>query len=195
MIKVGLTGGIGSGKTTVARLFELLGIPVYFADKEAKRLMHTHQKLRIAIRRVFGDDIYKDGSLNTSKLAEIVFQDGEALSQLNALVHPVVRADFVQWTEQQKAPYVIEESAILFETGLYKDFDYVVSILCPMEERIKRLLERDSITKKQIQARMAVQVSDAFRKEKSDYLLKNGKDDLLLPQVFGLDEILRNKII
>ncbi len=193
MIKVGLTGGIGSGKTTVARLFGFLGIPIYFADTEAKKLVHTHQELRSAIQRIFGDDIYKNNSLNTSKLAEIVFNDGAALAQLNALVHPVVRADFMQWAERQKAPYVIEESAILLETGLYKDFDCVISVIAPMNERISRILERDATTEEQIQARMAAQVNDVFRKEKSDYVLKNGKDDLLLPQVFHLDETIRTK--
>lgn len=192
MLKVGLTGGIGSGKTTVARIFEILQIPVYYADVQAKLLMHEDSVLREAIAHAFGQQIYKSGALDTKALAHIVFQDTKALAQLNALVHPVVRNDFIRWAEtQKKAPYVVEESAILLETGLYKDFDCIVSVLCPLQERTKRLLERDATTEKQIQARMAAQVTDAVREEKSDYILQNGKDDLLLPQVIALDKAIR----
>lgn len=192
MLKVGLTGGIGSGKTTVARIFEILQIPVYYADVQAKLLMHENSALREAITQVFGQQIYKSKGLDTKALARIVFQDAKALTQLNALVHPVVRNDFIRWAKiQQKAPYVVEESAILLETGLYKDFDCIVSVLCPLEERTKRLLERDATTEKQIQARIAAQVTDTVREEKSDYILQNGKDDLLLPQVIALDKAIR----
>ncbi len=191
MRKVGLTGGIGSGKTVVAKVFEILEVPVYYADKEAKRLMQEDKELRLAIQKTFGQGIYKNGVLNRKQLAKIVFKDRNALEKLNALVHPVVRSDFSTWAEGQKTPYVIEESAILFETGLYKDFDKIISVLCPKEERVERILKRDKATKEQIEARMSVQIGDRERLEKSDYILQNGKDDLLLPQVIEIDKILR----
>lgn len=191
MQTVGLTGGIGSGKTTVAQVFEILGIPVYYADREAKRLMQRNKELRELIQQVFGNHIYKANILDRKALAAVVFKNEKALQRLNALVHPVVRRDFTNWAERQKAPYVIEESAILFETGLADDFDYIVSVLAPMQERIARLQKRDNATIDQIQLRMTAQVDDAVRVEKSDYILKNGKDDLLLLQIIALDEAFR----
>ncbi len=189
--KVGLTGGIGSGKTTVAKVFEILKVPVYYADKEAKRLMQEDEELRTAIQKAFGENVYKNGVLDRKQLAGIVFNDSNALEKLNALVHPVVRRDFSTWAEAQNSPYVIEESAILFETGLYKDFDEIISVICPKEERVERLLKRDKATKEQIEARMSAQIGDRERLEKSDYILQNGKDDLLLPQIIEIDKILR----
>lgn len=194
MLKVGLTGGIGSGKSTVAQVFELLGIPIYVADKQAKLLMHNNDELRQSIQSRFGESIYKVGELDRKALSHIVFNDKKALADLNKLVHPIVRCDFSNWAAMQKSPYVIEESAILFETGLYKDFDIVISVLCPMSERIERLLKRDKATIEQIQARINAQVYDTIRQEKSDYILQNGKDDLLLPQVTALDKVLREKV-
>lgn len=193
MKKIGLTGGIGSGKTTVSRIFEILGIPVYYADREAKRLMHENTDLKRAIQQEFGENIYKKNILDRKALAAIVFKDLAALQRLNALVHPVVRSDFADWAERQNTPYVIEESAILLETGLAADFNYIVSVLTPIQERIERLLRRDKTTERQLQMRIDAQVSDAIRREKSDYVLKNGKDDLLLPQIIALDEALRKR--
>lgn len=193
MIKVGLTGGIGSGKTTVAQLFELLRIPVYYADKEAKRLMHEDANLQKAIQSVFGKAIYSNGYLDRKALAAIVFKDAKVLAKLNSLVHPVVREDFLSWANRQQAAYVVEESAILFETELYKEFDCIVSVLCPMEERVDRLLKRDANTKAEIQARMSAQIDDKIREEKSDYLLQNAKDDLLLPQIIALDKAIKER--
>ncbi|PVX50775.1 dephospho-CoA kinase [Balneicella halophila] len=194
MLKIGLTGGIGSGKTTAARVFEMLGAPIYFADARAKELMHTDELLRKKIQETFGDQIYKAQQLDRKALAKIVFNDEKALEKVNGLVHPVVRKDFHNWAQQQDAPYVIEESAILFETGLYIDFDYLVSVISPMEERIARLQERDNTTVEKIEARMKAQVNDEIRKEKSDYILKNGKDDLLLPQIIALDKVFKEKV-
>ncbi len=193
MIKVGLTGGIGSGKTTVAKVFEAFGIPIYYADKEAKLLMLHNSALRTAIQAKFGEKTYNSNGLDRRYLAKIVFQDDEALKSLNALVHPIVRRDFNEWVQLQKTPYVIQESAILFETGFYEDFDVIISVLCPMRERIERLLQRDNSTVEQIKARMNAQVTDKIRVEKSDYVLQNGQDDLLLSEIIKLDSILRTK--
>lgn len=191
MIKVGLTGGIGSGKTTVARVFEVLGVPVYYADKEAKRLMIENSDLRIAIQQEFGKATYNTEGIDREYLAKIVFKDARALAKLNSLVHPVVRQDFKEWAVFQKVPYVIQESAILFETGLYLSFDKIISVLSPMEERLVHLLLRDKSSKEQIQARMNAQVSDKIRQEKSDYILQNSQEDLLLPQIIKIDRELR----
>ncbi len=190
-LKIGLTGGIGSGKTTVAKVFESLGIPIYYADACAKSLMEENEQLRSDIQKVFGEKVYKKGVLNRKYLAEIVFEDKKALEKLNALVHPRVRADFKNWAKKQGTPYVIEESAIIFEIAIEKDFDKIISVICPLEERMERILQRDCTTKKQVQARMAMQIGDKKRIEKSDYLLKNGKDELLLPQIIEIDNILR----
>lgn len=193
MQKVGLTGGIGSGKTTVAKVFEILGIPIYYADKEAKRLMHENNRLKVQIQETFGQHVYRNDVLDRKALAAIVFENPKALQKLNSLVHPVVRSDFAIWAACQNVPYVIEESAILLETGLSEDFDCIVSVLAPMQERLNRLQQRDGATVEQIELRMNAQVDDAVRREKSDYLLQNGKDDLLLPQIMALDKALRKK--
>lgn len=195
MLKVGLTGGIGSGKTTVAKIFQSLGIPVYNADNEAKRLMEEDKELVEAMKQTFGKGAYKLGILDRKYIANIIFNDEKALEKINALVHPAVQKDFhLRWAKEQKTPYVIEESALLFESDLFKSFDFVISVITPMSERVERLLKRDKdTTLKQIQARINNQVSDEVRKKKSDALLYNGAENLLLPQVLELDKRIKEK--
>lgn len=190
MITVGLTGGIGSGKTTVAQVFQILGIPVYNSDTEAKRLMHENTTLKNALKRNFGADIYDTtNTLNRQQLANIVFHDKTALAKLNTLVHPAVRTDFKLWVEKQTSSFVIQESAILIETGIYKNFDFIIGVFCPMDERIERLLQRDqSATKESIYARIKMQISETERRKFLNAVLKNGKDDLLLPQIRTLNK-------
>lgn len=197
IFKVGLTGGIGSGKTTVAKIFQSLGIAVYNADNEAKRLMEEDVALMEAIRRTFGKGVYKLGFLDRKYLANIIFNDEKALEKINELVHPVVQKDFhLRWANEQKSHYIIEESALLFESDLYKSFDFVISVIAPMNERIERLVLRDKgATQQQVKARIANQVSDEIRKKKSDALLYNGIEDLLLPQVIELDKRIKEKRI
>lgn len=195
MLKVGLTGGIGSGKTTVAKIFQSIGIPVYNADNEAKRLMEEDDELVEAMKKTFGGGTYKLGILDRKYIANIIFNDEKALEKINALVHPAVQKDFhSRWAKEQKTPYIIEESALLFESDLFKSFDFVISVITPINERIERLLKRDKgITLKQIQARIKNQVSDEARKKKSDALLYNGAENLLLPQVLELDKRIKDK--
>src|SRR5678815_274313 len=141
MLKVGLTGGIGSGKTTVAKIFELLGVPVYYADEASKRLYHTNEELRTSLKKHFGEDIYTDDQLNRSKLAAIVFNDPAKLELLNSLVHPLTIKDAEEWMRQQKVPYIIKEAALLFEAGSAGGLNYIVGVSTPQHLRIKRVMD------------------------------------------------------
>ncbi len=191
MIKVGLTGGIGSGKSTVCRFFALLGIPCYDSDAEAKRLMDTDAQLRERITELFGEQAYTSaGPLDRAYLASRVFGDALLLGALNAAVHPAVAADFVRWAERQKAPYVIEESAILFESGADKHVDRSVAVIAPEELRLERVCRRDGRSPEQVRARMAHQLSDEQRASRSDYVLRSDDRELLIPQILALHQTL-----
>lgn len=173
MKKVGLTGGIGSGKTTVAGLFAELGVPVYNSDKEAKRLMRDDAKLKGQILDLFGQQAYRDGELNRRHLAEVVFSNPDQLKQLNALVHPAVRNDFNRWSAAQQGPYVIQEAAILFENGSYPAFDHMILVTAPRQLRISRLKERDGSTEAEIMARMGQQWEDAKKVPLAHFVIEN----------------------
>ena len=173
MIKVGLTGGIGSGKTTVANFFSELGIPIYYADLEARRLMKSSSLIKRKLIKEFGNDAYKDGELNTSFLASIVFKDKSKLAQINSIIHPEVAKDFLSWIKKQNAPYVIEESAILFENNLIDHFDYIITVTAPADVRINRIIKRDSTSKKEVLLRMNNQWDDKKKIELSDYIIHN----------------------
>lgn len=160
MYKVGVTGGIGSGKSTVCRLFAERGIAVYDSDSQAKRLMEESDTLRAALVGAFGTECYAEGRLNRRYLAGRVFGDAEALARLNALVHPAVREDFRAWAERQSGPYVILESAILFEAGFENEVDTTLAVLAPAEERVKRCMERDGASREEVLRRMANQADD-----------------------------------
>src|SRR5919112_3455377 len=144
MLKIGLTGGIGSGKSTVAKLFEILNVPVYYADAASKRLYHTSTALMADLKKHFGEDIYTNNQLNRTKLAERVFNNEEKLALLNKLVHPPTIKDAQDWMQQQTAPYVIKEAALLFESGSVRELDYVIGVQSPLELRIQRVMERDN---------------------------------------------------
>ena len=162
MLKIGITGGIGSGKTTVCRLFKAFGIPVYDADSRAKALMATNEGLKMEIVRAFGAASYlADGSLNRIHLSELVFKNSEKLQVLNSLVHPVVAQDALDWhVVQQNAPYTLREAALLIESGSYRQLDYLVLVTAPLELRLERVMQRDSTTAAEVQARIAKQLSD-----------------------------------
>ncbi|NQZ44553.1 MAG: dephospho-CoA kinase [Flavobacteriaceae bacterium] len=163
---VGLTGGIGSGKSTVARMFEAHGVPVYYSDKEGKRLMVESESLRQAIIGLFGDKAYDTDGLNTRFIANLVFNDTSLLQQLNGLVHPAVREDFKKWTDRQQAPYVIQESALIFEHDMQGAYDHVIVVHAPAEERINRVVARDGVDAQGVKDRMAHQIDvDAALKE------------------------------
>jgi dephospho-CoA kinase len=191
---VGLTGGIGSGKTTVAKLFHNIGVPVYVSDIEAKNLMVTDVKLIANIKELLGDDAYCNNELNRSYISEKVFKNKELLSQLNALVHPVVANDFIRWSALQKAPYVIKESAILFESGSHENCDVVITVTAPLEERINRVMLRDKVTKKQVLYRVMNQSSDDDKIDKSDFIINNITLDGAKDQVVKIHDQILNKI-
>lgn len=173
MMIVGLTGGMGSGKTTVGKLFAELGVPVYNSDKEAKNLMQSSGKLRQAIIALLGEEAYAGKNLNRDYIAQLVFADGEVLQELNKLVHPAVKKHFLKWAKRQNAPYVIQEAAILFENGSYKNYDKMILVRAPMVLRISRINERDGRSVKAIRERMKHQWSDARKSKLSDFIIDN----------------------
>lgn len=180
---VGLTGGIGSGKSFVARLFKQKGIPVYDSDFHAKKLMNSNPKLKNDISELFGSESYNEEGLNSSFLATVVFSDNQKLLELNDLVHPYVRDDFSDWVLCQTGTYAIQEAAILFETGTYKNFDSVILVVAPKSLRIQRVVERDGTTTSQIQDRMNRQWEDERKVDLADYVVQNIEVDDTKAQV------------
>ena len=170
---IGLTGGIGSGKTTIANYFHSFGIPLYIADDEARKLMQS-QKIINAIKTVFGDGIFEKETLNRAKLAKIVFNEPEKLQKLNAIIHPAVKSDFKEWLLQNKnAAFIIYEAAILFESGNYANCDYIITVVAPIDTRIERVMKRDKTTRELIIKRMEAQWTDEQRISKSDFVIEN----------------------
>lgn len=188
MLKVGLTGGIGSGKSTVAAIFEVLGVPVYYADQAAKRLMHENAELKNKIIDQFGMEAYRDGELNRDYLAAKVFSDPQQLALLNSFVHPLTIADAASWMNRQHSPYTIKEAALIFESGANASLDYVIGVSSPETLRIKRVMERDNISAEQVMARLHKQMNEADKMNKCDFLLFNDEQQLLVPQVIKLHE-------
>ena len=173
MTIVGLTGGIGSGKTTVANMFSKLGIPIYIADLEAKKLMNRSKVIKRKLIQLFGTNTYKDGIVNKVFLAEKIFNDKELLDKMNAIVHPKVKAHLKKWIEKQNSQYVIYEAAILFENGGYKKCDYIITVTAPKIVRIQRVIQRDSSTNQKVEAIMDNQWSDAEKIKLSHFVIKN----------------------
>jgi dephospho-CoA kinase len=188
MLKIGITGGIGSGKSTVARIFEVLGIPVYDADTRAKQLMKEDASLKEALMAAFGTDMYTDGRLNRSKLAGLVFNDEAKLAQLNAIVHPATIKDAASWMQQQQAPYALKEAALIFESGSQQGLDYVIGVFAPAALRLQRAMQRDGSTKEQVQTRMSKQVSDNIKMRLCDFTIMNDEQQLVIPQVLAIHE-------
>lgn len=170
---IGLTGGIGSGKTTIARHFESLGIPVYIADDEAKKITNQPQILN-KIKSIFGSSVFDNELLNRKKLGEIVFNNPEKLNELNAIIHPEVKLHFNEWLQNHsKYPFVIKESAILIETGEYKFCDFVITVVASLEKRIERVIKRDGVTEIEVMKRIKNQITDDKRIVKSNYIINN----------------------
>lgn len=187
---IGLTGGMGSGKTTVANFFKELGIPVYIADDAAKTLMNTSVEVKSKIIGLLGEKSYPDGILDRKYVAAQVFNSEEKLEKLNAIVHPAVANDFEDWKKSQNSPYVIYEAAILFEKGGDEKCDAVILVTAPYEERIKRIKNRDKSSKEDIQARMKYQWSDSKKRKFADFEIKNINLDNTKDQVRKLHEII-----
>src|ERR1700761_4692595 len=191
MLKVGITGNIGSGKTTVSKVFELLGVPVFYADDAAKNIMVTDALLMEQIKEAFGKESYfEDGSLNRKHIAGIVFNDQQQLTKLNSLTHPAVFRAFDHWVAKiHDVPYVLKEAALLFESDSYKMCDKSIMVTAPLELRIKRVIERDGLTKDEILSREAKQFSEEKKLELADHVIKNDNSELVIPQVLALHEL------
>ena len=187
---IGLTGGIGSGKSTVARMFELLNVPVYFADKEAKKLMNTTSKLKLGIVQLFGEQAYLNNELNRGYIADIVFNNKEKLKALNALVHPEVRKHFMAWVAAQSGPYVIQENALIFEKNDQHLFDKVILVTADRKIRIKRVMDRDDVSEKQVIERMLNQWDDASKTKLADFVIYNDNLEKTKAQVRHIHQLL-----
>lgn len=185
MIIIGLSGGIGSGKSTIAKWFSQKGIAVYNSDDEAKKLIDTNPELIEKLSLIFGEETYKDGIYNRVFVASKVFENKELLQKLNAAVHPVVFEHFDQWIKNQKSDFVIKEAAILFESGSYKNCDSVISVIADEEKRIQRVIKRDGLTESQIRSRIKNQWTDSKRIEKSDFVIENNSDLKSLKKSFN----------
>ncbi len=192
IIKVAVTGGIGSGKSTICRIFEKLGIPVFDADKIAKELMNCDPGVKNQLIENFGVDIFdEEGQLIKDKLANIIFNDQEALKKVNNIVHPAVIHNFNEWCLRQKSPYIIQETAILFEAGLDYLFDKIIFVTAPVEVRIDRVMKRDNITREKVMERLKNQKNDKEGNGKSDFIILNDGKEMILPQIITI----HNKLI
>jgi dephospho-CoA kinase len=190
---IGLTGGIGSGKTTIANYFQSFGIPVYIADDEARKIMQSSEIIA-AIKNAFGNAIFENDILNREKLAEIVFSNPEKLEVLNTIVHPAVKKHFDQWLlEHATAPYIIYEAAILFESGGYKRCDIIITVTAPVESRVERVMRRDETTRELVLKRINVQWTDEQRISKSDFVIENTSIEKAKTEVVKILKILKIK--
>jgi dephospho-CoA kinase len=188
---IGLTGGIGAGKSVVAKIFTTLGIPVFNADEAAKHLMQTSPTIKAKLIEQFGSSIYNEFGLQKEKLAAIVFNDPYQLQILNAIVHPVTIQAAKDWAENQTSPYVIKEAALIFESGAADGLFKVIGVTAPLSLRIHRVMQRDSVTKEQVESRMQHQISDTIKMRLCDYVIQNNNQQMLIPQVLELDKAIR----
>ncbi len=195
MLTIGITGGIGSGKSTVCKVFKVLGVPVFQADMVARRLQNEDPQLKKSLIELFGPEIYADdGLLSRKKLAEIIFNNRQYLDKVNSLIHPAVRQEFERWKAQMiKFPYVLYEAAILFETGNSHSFDYTILVIAEEKERIERVMKRDSTTTEAILHRIHNQMNDTEKKKLADFILENNNNQMIIPQILKLDKILKSK--
>ncbi len=191
MLKVGITGSIGSGKTTVCRIFQILGVPVYHADDQARKFLFS-ENVKDALLAFHGEEIFDhNGNIDRKKLASVVFNHQEALNHLNELIHPLVQSDFQNWYNKQAGnQYILHEAAILIESGFNKMFDRIVVVTAPYELRLHRLLQRDKISVGEINRRMINQMDDAEKNKYADYIIDNDEQRLLIPHVLEVHEAL-----
>lgn len=186
MITVGITGGIGSGKSTVCAVFELLGIPVYYADAEARKILDDPE-IRNVISESFGNEVLNNNRVDRKKLAAIVFNDPQKLDKLNSIVHPAVKQHFADWCEaHKKYAYVLKEAAILFESETYKNVQKIITVTAPPEIKISRVMKRDGVSKEEVEKRMASQLSDEEKIKRSDFVLMNNEEQLLIPAILEI---------
>lgn len=191
-LKIGITGGIGSGKSTVCKVFSILGAPVFEADLVAKQLMESDLQIRKGLVKRFGEDVYTpNGSVDRKKLAALIFNDEIQLQKVNELVHPAVRSAFLKWADEQNVPYVVHEAAILFESGFYKMMDFTILVSAPEEERIQRVTKRDRSRLTEIKERMQKQWSDEEKRKLASVEIRNADHDLIIPQIIKIDKQLK----
>lgn len=193
MLKIGITGGIGAGKSIVSRIIESMGFPVFYSDQEAKIITNSHPKVRTELVRLFGDEVFDQDRLNKRFLAEKIFSNEQNRKAVNHLIHPLVREAFDNFAKNQQVSLVFNEAAILFETGSYKNFDVNVLVTADEEERIKRVMFRDNVTRQEVLARMRNQWSDDRKIELADFLIENNPDSKVLEQVESLIDKLLNQ--
>lgn len=191
---VGLTGGIGSGKTTVAKMFQELGVPLYIADERAKQLMNTSKVIKKKLIALFGEQAYTDGQLNRPFLASKIFENADLLKQMNAIVHPEVGADFIRWKKNQNASYVLKEAAIIFEIDMASQYDFIITVVADLDKRIERVLKRDTTTKSKILAIVNNQLTDEEKAEQSDFVIINHNLDETNDQVMKIHQQLSKLI-
>jgi len=188
VLNIGLTGGIGSGKSTVAKIFETLGIPVYYADEAARTLMNTDTGIISAVKKYFGEESYVNGELNRPYIASQVFTDNYKLDLLNSITHPATIADAKKWMQKQTSPYTIKEAALIFESGSAEGLDYVIGVYAPVALRIKRVMDRDKISREDVLKRMGRQLNEEMKMKLCDFVITNDEQHLVIPQVLELHQ-------
>ena len=191
MFKVGVTGGIGSGKSVVCNIFRNLDIPVYEADAEARRIIAENSDVRKGLVKHFGYRTFSNGVLDRKYLADRIFSDSKARSFVNGLVHPKVREDFSQWTLGQEGSYVVEEAALLIESGAWKEMDFIVLVIATEEIRIERIMKRDGISRGDVLARLASQIDPVEAAKLADLMIHNDENEFVIPQVLAADRLIR----
>lgn len=190
--RLGVTGGIGSGKTTVCRIFRVLGVPVFMADEVARSLMNSDIDIARGISNIAEKDLYSGGELDRRELARLIFNQPDLLRKVNAVVHPAVLRNFEEWTSSQEVPYVIMEAAVLFESNADKTVDRVVSVSAPVEERISRVMGRSGMTRMEVLDRINNQLEDEEREEQSYYVINNADNEMIIPEILKIhDDMLR----
>lgn len=191
-LTLGVTGGIGSGKTSVCRVFDVLGVPVFSADREAQEIMKTDNVIIEKINSIAGKDLYINGSLNRKELATIIFNDNTLLGKVNSVVHPAVSDRFRNWVLEQTTPYVIMEAAILFESGASNYVDKIATVIAPVEQRVERVILRNKLSREEVLERMRNQMDDTTRMKLSDFIISNSENDMIIPAILKIhDDILK----
>jgi len=192
IIKRGVTGGIGSGKTSVCRVFGVLGIPGFSADNEAREVMDVDTGIMLRLNTITGKNLYSGGALDRAELARLIFNNSNLLEKVNALVHPLVFGRFREWVKRQEAPYVIMEAAILFESGASDMVDRIATVVAPAEQRVDRVIHRSSLTRDQVMERIRNQIDDNEKIKRSDYVIRNSENDMIIPSILRIHNDLLN---
>jgi dephospho-CoA kinase len=190
MLKIGLTGGIGSGKSTVAAIFEVLGVPVYYADVEAKKLMREDEEIKQSIKLLLGEESYVDGELNRAFISSSIFNNEDKRIALNNIVHPKTIEGAERWMMQQDAPYAIKEAALIFESHSENHLDYIIGVTAPESIRIERVMRRDNISKEKVMTMILGQMNENEKMDHCNFVIQNNETELLIPQVISLHEFL-----